>query len=164
MSEEKKKLTLLVSCSGFCYQQHEVDAYVQELKFSERTARNLASMAYGLEQQYKEDLIKEKKETAKVKDYALHLKIALYDIRYASAEARLYDYEQTLYRLRDVPDPRVAKLLVDEYQRKITLWRNIKLKLWNYRIKIDPNFKERVIRPSKHNEVKTYEDVVAREG
>lgn len=163
MSEEKKKLTLLVSCQGFCYQQQEVDAYVQELKFSERTARNLASMAYGLEQQYKEDLLKAEKEIAKAKDYALHLKIALYDIRYASAEAKLYDYEQTLQRMKDIPDPRVAKLLIEEYERKIAIWKNIKLKLFSYRVKIDPYFKNRVLkRPS--DEVKTYEDVVAREG
>lgn len=156
MSEEKKKLTLLVSCSGFCYQQKEVDAYIQELKVSERTARNLASMAYGLEQQYKADL-------AKSEEYALHLKIALYDIRYASAEAKLYDYEQTLQRMRDIPDPRVAKLLIEEYERKIAIWKNIKLKLFSYRVKIDPYFKNRVLkRPS--DEVKTYEDVVAREG
>jgi hypothetical protein len=157
MSEEKKKLTLLVSCSGFCYQQHEVDAYIQELKVSERTARNLASMAYGLEQQYKADLIKEK-------NTSLHLKIALYDLRYKAAEARLYDLEKTLLRMRDIPDPRVAKLLIDEYERKVAMWKKIKLVLWNYRVKIDPNFKERIIKPLKDNEVKTFEDVVAREG
>jgi len=151
MSEEKKKLTLLVSCSGFCYQQKEVDAYIQELKFSERTARNLASMAYGLEQQYKADLIKEKKAS-------LHLKIALYDIRYRTAEARLYDLQNTLLRMREVPDPRVAKLLVDEYERKVAVWKKIKLKLWEYRAKIDPDFKKK-LKPEM-----TYEEVVRREG